>query len=102
MGVIRFPMHLPAFVVALKTGMQSQPDPNFFQQLIIYEIKTRGKASIKMIQLVREGVTVTVPDFYEKEHPGLFSWEVNKQINAKKGAHSGLKSKSKLIDENFN
>jgi len=73
-----------AFKSVKKRRETARPNVAFFQQLINYEIRIRGQASVKMIQMLREGVQVVVPDFYEKEYPQLFWTEVSKQIQSKK------------------
>ncbi|RWS06797.1 dual specificity protein phosphatase 18-like isoform X1 [Dinothrombium tinctorium] len=46
-----------------------RPNNGFFKQLIEYEKKHLGKASVKMITVEKEGVTIEIPDFFESEHP---------------------------------
>jgi hypothetical protein len=82
-----------AFNLVKKRRETTRPNVAFFQQLIDYEKKIRGKASVKMIPLIREGVQVVVPDFYEKEQPILFNKEIEKQILNKKQNQSNLSFK---------
>lgn len=60
-----------------------RPNSGFMKQLAAYERKLRGDGhvSVRMVHLTDEkrGVTVYVPDFYPKEYPELYEWEVAKQ-----------------------
>ena len=70
-----------------------RPNMGFMSQLIAYETAVQGNRrsggpSVKMVTVRdgRRGVSVTVPDFYPKEFPDLYEWEVNKAVALQKGA----------------
>lgn len=70
-----------------------RPNMSFMAQLMEYEgrLKGPGQRSTTMVTVLdrRRKVTVTVPDFYKKEFPDLYEWEVNKQMM--KGADAAKK-----------
>lgn len=81
-----------AFVHTKTVRPVVRPNVGFLQQLMDYEAKVKpgGVRSAAMVTTLdrRRKVTVTVPDFYKKEFPDLYEWEVNKQL-AKNAASGG-------------
>lgn len=65
-----------AFIFVKERRNKSKPNNTFFQQLVNYEKKLFGKNSVKMVQVVRDEVRVTVPDFYEKDFPDLLMLDI--------------------------
>ena len=59
----------------------ARPNIGFFTQLIAYERYYRKDTSVEIIEIVRKGKKVQVPDFYPTMFPELFKAEVNRQLN---------------------
>lgn len=67
-----------------------RPNMSFMGQLMEYEarLKGPGQRSTTMVTVLdrRRNVSVTVPDFYKKEFPDLYEWEVDKQLAKERAA----------------
>ena len=75
-----------------------RPNIGFWDQLIKYEIRIRGKASTRLVTSVKDGVTVTTPDFYKSLFPELYEWEAMKQVKeAKAKQSSGAKIRGEKV-----
>ncbi|OTF81176.1 dual specificity phosphatase-like protein [Euroglyphus maynei] len=59
----------------------ARPNIGFFSQLIAYERYYRKDTSVEIIEIVKKGKKVQVPDFYPAMFPELFKAEVNRQLN---------------------
>ena len=59
----------------------ARPNIAFFAQLIVYEKFYRTTTSVEIVEIVKNGKTISVPDFYEAMFPDLYKAEVNKQLN---------------------
>lgn len=62
----------------------ARPNIGFWQQLIQFESRRKGVASVKMIEISEEGFTALVPDFYKTDVPHLYRREIDKQIGTAK------------------
>ncbi|XP_054169355.1 dual specificity protein phosphatase 21-like [Oppia nitens] len=94
-----------AFHSVRKRRECARPNMGFWDQLIKYEIKVKGKSSVKMIQKTIDGITVTVPDFYEKDCKSYYNLEIDKQLKQAKDKQENplLKIKSeKQINSSIN
>ncbi|XP_027197922.2 dual specificity protein phosphatase 21-like [Dermatophagoides pteronyssinus] len=59
----------------------ARPNIGFFAQLIAYERFYRKETSVEIIEIVKKGKKVQVPDFYPQMFPELFKAEINRQLN---------------------
>ncbi|CAG2111969.1 unnamed protein product [Medioppia subpectinata] len=84
-----------AFISVKKRRETARPNVGFWDQLIKYEIKIRGVASVKMITKKVDGFDIIYPDFYEKEFQALRDREINKQLNELKEKLNNPNVKSK-------
>ncbi|CAG2165075.1 unnamed protein product [Oppiella nova] len=83
-----------AFISVKKRRETARPNVGFWEQLIKYEIKIKGQASVKMLHMTVDTVQVAVPDFYEKDYPDLYKREIEKQFKDGKDKLNNLKPKS--------
>ena len=83
-----------AFISVKKRRETARPNVGFWEQLIKYEIKIKGQASVKMLHMTVDTVQVAVPDFYEKDYPDLYKREIEKQVKDGKDKLNNLKPKS--------
>ncbi|CAG2109508.1 unnamed protein product [Medioppia subpectinata] len=84
-----------AFSSVKKRRETARPNVGFWDQLIKYEIKIRGVASVKMLTKKVDGFDIIYPDFYEKEFQALKDREINKQLNELKEKANNPDKKSK-------
>ena len=56
-----------------------RPNNGFFKQLIEFEKRIFGRASVEIVETIEEGVRIQVPDFFLQEHRGFIVLEAMKE-----------------------